>query len=570
MVSKVVFNFLRDGSRQQLRIASGLVLFLFTLFHLINHAVGLVGVDAMLEFQHWRVLVWRSWPGTIVLVVALVLHVVLAIEKLTSRSTWHLDLWESVRLVSGLLIPLLLLPHIVNTRVAHAAFGVDDTYVYELARLWPQGALTQISLLTLVWTHGCLGLHFWLRTVPVYRNYATPLGVLALVIPLAAISGFAIGGREVAAMTNTPSGLTSIKALTHWPSLEADQHLSIIRWRVQVTVWLGLVALAGVWFARLMQLQLAPRIIINFSGGPTISSPIGPTLLEMARRNGVPQAASCGGRGRCSTCRVRIDEGADGLPPIAITERLTLDSINAPANIRLACQLRPRADMTVTRLMRPNSADTFDMVSEADTEGVERILCLMFLDVRNFTRHMENKLPYDVVFLMNEFFATVGRAITSNGGMIDKFLGDGLLAVFGRYNGPEAGSREALRAAREIDLALDHYNARFAAEFEQPLEIGIGIHSGPVLLGRIGWGDVVDVTVIGHTVNAASRLEALTKPKACQIIISRDVATFAGWTETSSDGESIQVRGVAQPIEIITISRGRNLPPEILGPNWVT
>ena len=188
--------------------------------------------------------------------------------------------------------------------------------------------------------------------------------------------------------------------------------------------------------------------------------------------------------------------------------------------------------------------------------------------MRNFTQHMEQKLPYDVVYILNEFFAATGKAITTNGGMIDKFQGDGLLAVFGRRNGPEAGCREALQAARAIDLALDHFNAKMAEELGQPLRVGIGIHAGPLLLGRIGWGETVDMTVIGHTVNAASRLEALTKPKACQLIISRDVAEFAGWHEAAASGESIQVRGIAKPIEIICISRGRDLPPQLLGSIW--
>ena len=189
----------------------------------------------------------------------------------------------------------------------------------------------------------------------------------------------------------------------------------------------------------------------------------------------------------------------------------------------------------------------------------------MFLDVRKFTQHMEQKLPYDVVYLLNEFFAATGKAITGNGGVIDKYLGDGLLAVFGRRNGPEAGCREALRAARAIDLALDHFNAKLASELGEPMRIGIGIHVGPLLLGRIGWGETVDMTVIGHTVNAASRLEALTKTKGCQLVISRNVAEFAGWTEARTSGESIQVRGVAEPIEIICIAQGRDLPPAILG-----
>ena len=118
-----------------------------------------------------------------------------------------------------------------------------------------------------------------------------------------------------------------------------------------------------------------------------------------------------------------------------------------------------------------------------------------------------------------------------------------------------------------IDLALDYVNAQLEDELPRPIEIGIGIHAGPLLLGRIGWGESVDMTVIGHTVNAASRLEALTKEKKCQIVISRDVAQYAGLA-VPDEGEAIQVRGIAEKIQIVPIKRGRDLPPHILNESW--
>ena len=200
---------------------------------------------------------------------------------------------------------------------------------------------------------------------------------------------------------------------------------------------------------------------------------------------------------------------------------------------------------------------------DTSLDGAERILALMFLDMRGYSHMSEQKLPYDIVHIMNEFFAATGKAITQHGGTIDKFLGDGLLAVFGHNKAPDEACRQALRAARAIDLALDHVNARLRQELPSPIKVGIGIHVGSLLVGRIGWGETIDMTVIGHTVNVASRLEALTKEKGCQVVISRDVATFAGMS-VEDDGEVIQVRGLDRPIGIIPVSRGRDLPPEIL------
>ena len=152
----------------------------------------------------------------------------------------------------------------------------------------------------------------------------------------------------------------------------------------------------------------------------------------------------------------------------------------------------------------------------------------MFLDMREFTQLSRSRLPYDVVFILNEFFAAAGSTIHTHGGWIDKFLGDGLLAIFGQQHGVETGSRQALRAARAIDLALDHVNAKLAMDIGRPLRVGIGIHAGPLLLGRIGYGEAVDLTVIGNAVNVASRLEGVAKEKGFQIVMSAEVAEHAG------------------------------------------
>ncbi len=162
----------------------------------------------------------------------------------------------------------------------------------------------------------------------------------------------------------------------------------------------------------------------------------------------------------------------------------------------------------------------------------------MFVDLRDFTRLSEKRLPFDIVYVLNEFFGVVGAAITAHGGWIDKFLGDGLLAVFGQRDGVESGCRQALRTARDIDLALDRINAQLEAELGRPLAVGIGIDAGPLLLGRIGYGEAVDFTVIGNPVNVASRLEALTKEKDVQLILSREVAAQAGWEPAGGDDDA--------------------------------
>jgi len=556
---------LRGDTAQKIRIGSGLILFTFAATHFLNHAVGLVSLEMMQDVQEWRQLVTRSWPGTIILLSALVLHMTFALYKLAMRSTLRLPMWELIQLGLGLVIPFLLFAHIINTRIANVYFGVEDSYLYELARLWPVNAIWQSMLLLLVWLHGCIGIHFWMRLYRPYRAAQPILLFVAIAVPLAALAGFMVSGRAVSQLIEDPQMLAKVKEITKWPNAEDGEAMVRLRTLVRIEYAALLLAIAGFITWRHFNNQSGPKISISYVGGPTVKVAPGPTLLEISRMHKLPHASVCGGRARCSTCRVRIDEGAESLPAPAFPEAVTLGSISAPPNVRLACQVRPQSSITVTRLLRPGSTgpEGADLL-ESDSGGVERPMAVMMLDMRDFTRLSEKKLPYDVVFFLNEFFAATGSAINLHGGWIDKFLGDGLIAVFGQRHGVEAGCRQALRAARAIDLALDYVNAKLEIELGRPLQVGMGIDAGPLLLGRIGFGESVDLTVVGTAVNVASRLETLAKEKGMQIVLSRAVARYAGWEPSDEFMTTVPVRGVQEPIEVIGIDRGRNLPASIL------
>ncbi|HEX2843344.1 adenylate/guanylate cyclase domain-containing protein [Hyphomicrobium sp.] len=555
----------RGDALQLLRLASGLILFLFAATHFLNHALGLISVDLMQEVQQWRWAVTRSLPGTIVLASALVIHVSLALFKLAQRTTLRMPPWEFIQLALGLSIPFLLLPHIVNTRIAHDYFGVNDIYAYELIRLWPDSAVTQSVLLLLVWIHGCIGLHFWLRLAPQYRRFSVGLLALAIFVPLAALGGFYSAGRGMAQVIQDPAIFSNIKTMTHWPSEKDFEALARYRSLVRTEYIILLGVVAGYFLLTYFSRLTGPKVRVSYVGGPTVTAPEGPTLLEISRNAKVPHASVCGGRARCSTCRVRIEKTSTPLPLPRFPEVVTLASIGAPENVRLACQIRPQGHLTVSRILRPGSTGPEAVaLSEEHSTGAEKSLAVMFVDLRDFTRLAEKRLPFDIVFILNEFFGVVGTAIVGEGGRIDKFLGDGLLAVFGEQVGLAAGCRQALRAARAIDLALDHVNAKLEEEVGRSLRVGIGVDAGTLVVGRIGFGEMVDFTVIGTPVNVASRLESLTKETSCQIMLSRAVAEHAGWAPTTEFTTTIQVRGVADPVDVIGIVRGRDLPASIL------
>ena len=214
----------------------------------------------------------------------------------------------------------------------------------------------------------------------------------------------------------------------------------------------------------------------------------------------------------------------------------------------------------MTRLVSAQGAGPNRAVGNTtDEQGAERTLAVMFLDVRGFTRLSEKRLPYDVVFLLNRFFSALGDAIQNEGGWIDKYMGDGLLAVFGRETGTEEGCKSAVAAAARIDLALDKLNAELGEEVGEPIQVGIGLHVGTMVVGRIGHPQSAAITVIGRTVNTCARLEALTKELKCQLVISRECAQLADSELTSMTPQSVNVRGLTEPIEVYAVPHARSL-----------
>jgi adenylate cyclase len=545
----------RGDVLQRLRLASGLVLLVFVATHFLNHALGLISLEAMQEMQAWRKLVTRSWLGSGVLLAAFLVHIALALYKISRRLTWKMPLWEAAQVLTGLSIPLLLITHVSYNRGAATLFGTDDTYTYELSNLWPGLAWQQAALLLIVWVHGCIGFHYWLRLTPAYARVRPVLFAAAVALPVSSLAGFSVAGRQVAATMEAPDARTALHATARAPDASGGAQLTALHDGLQVG-FLALLALAVlVPIVRSLHRAAGAKVAVTYRGGPVVRAPLGPTLLEISRMRDVAHASVCGGRARCSTCRVGVDSGLDGLAPPTAAEAATLASIMAPPHVRLACQIRPHEPITVTRLV---DAGTIKGASPG-AQGVERTLAVLFFDTRGFTMISETRLPYDVVFILNRLFAEVGEAIKRHGGLIDKYMGDGLMAVFGNDVGPEAGCRQALRAACDIDIALDRLNHEIRSEIGHPLRIGLGLDVGPLVVGHIGHADTASVTVIGNTVNAASRFEALTKEKGCQLIVTADVLTCAGVNLEGFPREEVTVRGLSASRTILLISRAREL-----------
>ena len=548
---------------RRLYLITGLVLFAYLLTHLFNHALGLVSLEALEAGRQVFLSLWRNPPMTLLLYGALALHVGLALRSLYRRRHLRMPAWEASQLVLGLAIPPLLALHILATRFAYEVLGVDDSYVYVILAIFvfsPILGVKQAVVLLVAWLHACVGLHFWLRIRPWYAAARPYAFAAALLLPAFALTGFLAAGREVARLAADPDWLAAALVRARVPDAAGVAQIHDLETGAlfAMAVLLGLVLLARTlrdWRDRRRGI-----FQVTYPEGRRVRAATGATLLEVSRGAGIPHASVCGGRGRCSTCRVRVGVGADRLPPPSEAEARVLARIGAAPNTRLACQTRPLADIEITPLLSAAAGPRQAMAVARQQQGEEREVAVLFADLRDFTALAEARLPYDVVFVLNRYFAAMGMAVEESGGRIDKFIGDGVMALFGVDRDVETGCRDALAAARRMIERLDELNKSLENDLDRPLRIGIGIHSGPVILGQMGYGRATAMTAIGDSVNTASRLEALTKEFKAELVLSEPVAARAGFDLSAFPRHDIELRGRAGQLAVFVVGDTRSLP----------
>ncbi len=550
--------------RRRMSLATGCVLFAFLITHLLNHTLGLVSLDMMDAGRFWFLGFWRSVPGSVLFYGSFVLHTVLAMYGLFDRRSLRVPIWEALQIVFGLSIPLFMISHVAGTRLAYEWFGTVDSYARLMFLYWdrsPDVGLKQSIFLLIAWAHACMGLHYWLRLKPWYSRWFPVCLSVMLLIAAISLAGFSQGGREAARLAADREWRHEMLRRTGMPNRTQRAQIHFAR----DTLWWGYLGLIALVFAargaRIAAERRRRTFRVAYAGGREAVVPVGSTVLEASRVGGIPHASVCGGRGRCSTCRVKLLGGADALPTAQPEERRVLERIKAAPDVRLACQLRPVADLSVL-LILPAGADAAQGFAQRGyAAGQERGVAVLFADLRGFTRIAEKKLPYDVVFFLNCYFDVMGEAITREGGLINQFVGDGVMALFGVEEGPEEGCRQALAAACAIVDALDEMSETLADELDEPLRIGIGIHTGPTVVGQMGRGVAKYLTAVGDTVNAASRLQDLTKKYDCRLVISSQVAERAGVNVSSFPAHQIEVRNRAAPLTIRAIENPRDVVP---------
>jgi class 3 adenylate cyclase/hemoglobin-like flavoprotein len=283
--------------------------------------------------------------------------------------------------------------------------------------------------------------------------------------------------------------------------------------------------------------------------------PDGQTLLDVSIRQRIPHLHQCGAKARCTTCRVQILDGLSHVSARSSIEQRVASQRGWDEFTRLACQTKVHGAVVIRRLLdNPQDIivlDLDELHGVAAGEGKELELAVLFSDIRNFTAHTEKNLPYDVVHILNRHFIAAAEPVLNNNGFIDKYIGDGILAVFGTRNeSPATTCRNAVRAALLMQDAAQRLCPVFEHEFNMSLRIGIGIHFGPVILGRIGHPGKRQFTVIGDTVNAASRIESMTKELGVPILVSDGVVGHLPGALRLGPPTEAQLKGRAESIHV--------------------
>ena len=555
--------FARGIGLRQIRLVSGVVLFSYLVSHFVNHALGNISMDALAAGVHIHTMIWQFLPITILFYSSCLVHTGLGVWALYQRRQFRWKAVEPLQLVLGLSIPALIIAHIVGARLGQTLYGHEKLYPQELYAFlvaWPFRAWLLSSVLIVAWVHGSIGLYFWLRMKAFYKRAAPFLLAAAVLVPTLALLGFYQAGRTVVADSDDADWRRDNLSPRQVGTMAQQQTLDRITdyFLIGYLGLLGFVLLAR--GARALHERRGGMISLSYGNGRTVRVPKGLSVLEASLRNNVPHASVCGGRARCSTCRIRIIGDCSELPEPSQREAFVLGRVGtSDPSIRLACQLRPSTDLSFFQLFLPHTMSANSHASNPTRIGQERYLVSMFVDMRGSTKLAEKRLPFDTVFIVNRFLGAVSQAVIESGGRPNQFVGDGMLALFGLSSSRQEASRQALKAAAMIAANVDELNKFLEHDLREPIRFGIGIHGGEVIVGDIGYRDHMVFTALGDAVNVAARLQDMTKNLSCEGVVSDEVRINAGLPADALPQHEVAIRGRNEPMIVRTVTDAKQL-----------
>ncbi len=528
-------------------------MFSYVFLHLGNHILGLISIEAMEIMRSFMTRIIRNPIGTSILAISILIHFSIAMKALYHQSFMHLARWQQLQLASGIVMILLLIPHVVPVRGYYHGFEVDTTYPLILQKIWLDvGELVrQFALLIVTWLHVCLGLHYWLKTKSWYRKNLYWSYALAIVWPVLALIGFIQAGYEAFEYDI--------------PELDNPEISGLIQTIQLSLLWFVI----GMSILMLVLKQIHRRIVLRDSccnisiNQRRLTAAPGMSILNNLRFADMAHPSVCGGRARCTTCRVKVDEGIENLDSVGELEALALKRIKAPPNVRLACQATLKGDVRLTPLL-PADATMKLAQPTGGVSGEEKQVVAMFVDLRESTKLAEDKLPYDVLFILNEFFTEMSKSLHLSNGHYAQFAGDGLMALYGLQTDLKTGCINALRGAVDMLDRIDALNDKMQSDLEQPLMIGIGLHCGEAIVGSMGPPKSPNYSAIGDNINIAARLEAQSKNLSCKVVISKELLDQTDLDYGHLTATRISIRGRESGMTVYPITEKGQLT-ELLG-----
>lgn len=285
------------------------------------------------------------------------------------------------------------------------------------------------------------------------------------------------------------------------------------------------------------------------------------TILAATLAAGVPHYHACGGNARCSTCRVFVEEGMNLLTPPNEAELALARKMHFPAGVRLACQTRLNGGpIRLHRIIRDNvDLELYvheNLSGNIGSLGEERELALFFLDIRDFTPFAQSHLPFDVIHILNRFFALVRNVVAANQGKVVEVAGDGLYVVFGLETNIAEAATAAVRAGLRLLDEIESFNDTYLEiYFGHRLAVGMGLHVGRVICGDVGIGVDGALSVIGYPVNIAARLQAATKQLNNSFLVSEEVFRHLRTPPASVASTEVNLKGVVAPLRVHLLGR---------------
>ena len=537
------------------RTISGCILFFYVFTHLLNHSLGLISLDTMEQGRAIFLRFWRHDVLFYVLYGALSIHFLLGVYALARRRSFRMSRKEWIRNSCAVLIPFFLASHLSITLWGSRFLGLNDSYAFMIISTYifdPFGYIILGLMLMLVWTHGSIGIIGLIEFREFYSKRRGLFQGLILGLPLIAYGGYIRASIELSeASQSNPITILELISNSNFTA-EIGEKIVSLSDLLQFLVYPILLSLfVAFYFIRNLLEKRFNSIQVQYTDGTNINVSRGSSLLEASHKAGRYHESVCGGRGRCTTCRVRVTSSLGELPKPNKIEQSVINRLNFDQSLRLACQLRPETDIEINPLIKLVNHDKQNLrfSNQENLSGIEKETVIMFCDLRGFTRLSDRKMPFDVVFILNKYFKIVTDAVEENKGRIDKFIGDGVMAIFDKDTTISKNCKNALKGAAMITTYLNELNDELSTDDIEPLRLGIGIHSGNAIIGKMGYGEASTNTAIGDTVNVASRLEQLTKDYSCQLMFSSTVAENAEIDKTKLNSVETKIRGKKDYLE---------------------